>query len=126
MMEKPDRPEDVGVLRRRVNRGARWLDGQIPEWFNTVDLTKLNLESECACILGQLAWDYNKTSYRNCISVFIADSALDVVRGPVVLSGPEACYYGFAFDDFADQWVDFLEAEWVVQIEKRRAEAGTM
>lgn len=45
--------------RRRVKRGARWLDKRLPGWFNgrsehLIDLDTLDLAQCQVCVLGQL------------------------------------------------------------------------
>jgi hypothetical protein len=37
-----------------VARGAAWLDEVKPDWFDIVDLAKLNISSSYACVAGQV------------------------------------------------------------------------
>lgn len=45
------------LAEKRVKRGAALLDQKLPGWFVEIDLEKLNLASDCQCVLGQLACD---------------------------------------------------------------------
>ena len=38
----------------RVHAGMKWLDSQIEDWVNKVDLELLNMQDNRYCILGQL------------------------------------------------------------------------
>lgn len=38
-----------------VRLGAAWLDSKCPDWFEEIDLEKLDLEYADTCILGQAA-----------------------------------------------------------------------
>lgn len=42
------------TYQERVGRGAAWLDVTRPQWFNEVDLEKLDLASGQRCVLGQI------------------------------------------------------------------------
>jgi hypothetical protein len=44
-------------IETRVQYGAQGLDEYLPGWADSIDLDKLDLESTCHCILGQLAVD---------------------------------------------------------------------
>jgi hypothetical protein len=45
-------------LAERVERGAALLDERRPGWWDEVDLSKLDLNSCCRCVLGQLWGHY--------------------------------------------------------------------
>lgn len=51
-----------GTIRRRVNRGAAWLDKVFPDWVNRINLESLKLVSGERCVLGQLFGDYYQTA----------------------------------------------------------------
>lgn len=42
------------MLAERVTRGAQLLDEIRPGWYEEINLDKLNMESTCNCIVGQL------------------------------------------------------------------------
>jgi hypothetical protein len=50
--------------RRRVRRGARFLDNHLPNWRKMIDLNTLNMLRGDLCILGQIySNDYNSNGY---------------------------------------------------------------
>jgi hypothetical protein len=42
----------------RVQRGAQWLDTNMPGWERVLKLPELDLADGCACVLGQLEGDF--------------------------------------------------------------------
>jgi hypothetical protein len=46
------------TIEQRVAAGAEWLDANLPEWVEKVDLGQLRLLSPCLCILGQAFGDF--------------------------------------------------------------------
>lgn len=40
--------------KKRVARGAKWLDNTLPDWFLRIDIVRLDISSSCGCIVGQL------------------------------------------------------------------------
>jgi len=44
-------------LNTRIERGAAFLDGREPGWWQRIDLETLDLDESCRCVLGQLATD---------------------------------------------------------------------
>lgn len=40
-------------MRREAERGAAFLDGALPFWWNHVDTNSLNMESARGCVVGQ-------------------------------------------------------------------------
>ncbi len=54
----------------RVRNGIEWLDENIPDWLQRLDVERLDMKSDCKCILGQLdgSWcdstDNRDISYR--------------------------------------------------------------
>lgn len=44
-------------LQERVNLGCKLLDERLPAWDRKIDLAKLDLNSPCNCVLGQLCID---------------------------------------------------------------------
>lgn len=48
------------LLRRRIRRGARFLDQQVPNWWQRIHLSLLDLGTCQQCILGQLFGKFDK------------------------------------------------------------------
>lgn len=46
------------MFEQEIARGMEWLDHMHPGWELLIDLGKLDLQSSCACMLGQLEGDY--------------------------------------------------------------------
>lgn len=44
----------MSAIAERVAAGAAFLDEREPGWDQRIDLGRLNLKSECRCVLGQL------------------------------------------------------------------------
>lgn len=92
----------IATVQDRVATGAALLDEQMPDWVERIDLGRLDVESPCRCVLGQLFGDY-------------AD-------GWAVLSDftslSQAISHGFEADSVE---YDELTAEWRALIEQRQA-----
>lgn len=43
--------------KERVDAGAAWLDATNPSWYQIIDVERLDLQSVCGCVLGQLVKD---------------------------------------------------------------------
>lgn len=41
-------------VENRVAAGVEWLDANYPDWRSKVDVNEFDIESSCACVLGQL------------------------------------------------------------------------
>jgi hypothetical protein len=112
---------DRRELQRAVVRGIKFLDKKDPDWWkngttpNGIDITRLELMSPTACVLGQRrpdrhgTWDDTLASYG--------------------LSGDAATDYGFQlfFEDFENttysqraKWYSILTELWIAIIEARR------
>ena len=39
---------------KQVADGARFLDSNVPGWFRSIDLSRLNMSNPCYCVVGQL------------------------------------------------------------------------
>jgi len=100
--------ETEAQVRLVVAAGATLLDESTPEWFDTVDLNRLDMESPYDSVLGQL--------YENFVTglKFLGLHTRDIM---------ERQWYGFAIIDYKGYWYDDLTREWVSVIEKRRAKA---
>ena len=46
------------AITARINRGEKWLNEHYgPDWYDHIDLDRLDLSSACDCVLGQLGHD---------------------------------------------------------------------
>lgn len=61
------------MANRLVKRGARMWDEKIPDWFEQIDISTLDMSQACRCIVGQLGgrelnldrlWHNSAPSYR--------------------------------------------------------------
>ena len=41
-------------LEERVEKGAAWLDRNVPDWVDRVEVQSLKMSDTCRCVLGQL------------------------------------------------------------------------
>lgn len=48
------RSETAKYLAANVALGADWLDAELPDWAERIDLSRLDLGSTINCVLGQL------------------------------------------------------------------------
>jgi hypothetical protein len=83
-------------LPNNVATGARWLDENIPEWIDLVDTSKLHMEDECFCVLGQIGKaiapdDPDGIDYNS----FLDGCALPAQWEHLGLTPREACDRGF-------------------------------
>jgi hypothetical protein len=46
------------TIKERVAAGAAWLDERAPGWIGQIDLSELDIEEPCNCILGQVYGHY--------------------------------------------------------------------
>lgn len=90
----------------RARRGAKWLDTQLPAWWQAVNINRLDIFDDCRCVLGQL--------YGSCD------------RAP--LDFEEYADLGFNLDvgdlDWTTRWsryYELLRQAWVAEIEDRLA-----
>lgn len=60
-----------------VSRGAELLDKNRPDWWLKIDLEKLDMESCCYCILGQLFLTYGEALRRLNIHSYDEDFGFD-------------------------------------------------
>jgi hypothetical protein len=51
---------------KHVEQGAKWLDKRCPGWADRVDLDVLHLDSDSACILGQLTGSFGRWMLGRC------------------------------------------------------------
>ena len=102
--------------RRRVERGAKWLDEVDPTWYNQIDLESLDMDQPCGCVLGQLVrdvgpgrtffdavlsdWYENEDKYDAEQVEAVAEVKREFLgpRGNLVMSHREAIHRGFQVD----------------------------
>lgn len=51
------------TIAQRVEAGAAWLDHNKPGWWHTINLDRLDIESGCNCILGQVYGGYDESPF---------------------------------------------------------------
>lgn len=101
------------TARERVERGAAWLDENVDDWWDKVDLIALDMRSPCRCVLGQLF------AGESCSTGFFF----------VSFEYPNLDLLGLGFDarngreDQIREDYGFLWAQWKTLIERRRADA---
>ncbi len=59
-MDLPKHDDPLALARACAARGARFLDTRGVDWVDQIDLTRLNLATQCDCVLGQLYGEYRK------------------------------------------------------------------
>jgi hypothetical protein len=48
-------------MRRRVERGAAWMDKKHPGWFRKLDVSRLDAHSDDRCVIGQVTGSFTAT-----------------------------------------------------------------
>jgi hypothetical protein len=102
--------------RRRVRRGAAFLDDADPGWYRNVDPSTLELASGTHCVLGQLHGDFRLGLGRS--------NVINLSSAPRASLSPTA--YGFrCVQGVPDAWQDrdyeMLDRAWQEAIRKRQA-----
>jgi hypothetical protein len=98
-----------------VEEAALFLDSQDPDWFNRVDLSKLDMDSCYNCVIGQAFGRGYAGDYANAIRMLPGCGTnidYDAVFDPVFF-----CNY----DRKTDTPTDCLNRQWKAEIEKRVA-----
>lgn len=99
------------TIAERVAAGAQWLNDNVPDWWQRIDLDRLDVRSECRCVLGQIYGHYS------------------VAPKTAWWSDPDHGYGKWladwrGFDTATDDEVEALTAEWRRVIEAHRASLG--
>lgn len=47
-----------------VRRGMKWLDANVPNWREKVDVDSLDLQAPCGCVLGQIDGDFYEAVWK--------------------------------------------------------------
>jgi len=95
-----------------VKSGMNWLDENIPNWDNRIDLDRLDLFSGCDCIGGQLSND----SYSN----FYDKYSLGDNQGKLGFNLHNLPNGIFSIDRGMREYLSLLTREWKKQIHMRR------
>jgi hypothetical protein len=126
-------------IQKAVINGANYLDDRQPGWYTRINLDNLDLwESNC-CILGQLFMkEAIQCEYANgyewAIDHFIEPDPFAGVKlhpkakaGAIRMERENLLGFNFPHELVEDQalW-SMLGEMWIVQIEKRKANSGTM
>lgn len=118
-------PDDLRTtLAARVAKGATLLDRERPGWADEIDLGKLDLNSGCRCVLGQLhgpTGEYGESSpfYLYAQDLF-GPSFLEVDRGTV-----EHGFIASGSDESNAGAYAVLDELWIEQIRARQAASVT-
>jgi len=109
-------------IQERVQAGVEWLNEQdddihiMSPWYDRIDLERLEIRSECNCVLGILARDIVNDPEANFFDICSR-------YGETLLSPESAVALGFDLELYVSsrngQW-DALEAEWRRVIEGLR------
>lgn len=120
-----------------VQRGARWLDENFPEWTTRIDLDTLELSEANQCICGQVFADRVEVEgteetdpsfgiesgfdYANTHLFAEANSWISVAipKGEIFRANKVSRYLGFMESDFAS--FHDLQRNWVRFLERRKA-----
>ena len=92
----------MNTIEERVERGAALLDAKRPEWWRGLDLGRLDIQSDCNCIAGQLGGSYAPTVESLGLYVMEVEAA-----------------YGFEFEESPGEYTA-LTAAWREVIQRRR------
>lgn len=112
-----------------AERGAELLDNRWPGWWQEIDLSRLDLQDSCNCVLGQLGVDYNRAARQMLdISHDVTDDAYvrdqisgyslftNVIFPDLEVPEHEMPYYGFDSEyEVAGHWpttYEGLTAAW--------------
>lgn len=115
--------------RKRVERGAVWLDEVDPTWFNDVDVSALKMSHECKCVIGQLVSDIKPgAEFFTVVEATWRSEATPQELLGWTMTMDQAVGRGFHFDERREWDTDYsddadyehLEGLWRAQIERRR------
>lgn len=117
-----DYETNAEIIENRVARGVDWLDENVPDWAERVEVKTLEMASPCRCVLGQVfsaANTYDKTHHIGDPTGY--DLGLDLAydQDPVEFTSKWAEDRGF--DGETDAEFAALGIAWTKAIEARRA-----
>lgn len=124
------------LARRRVQRGAAWLDQYEPMWHKLIDLNTFDIQDECACVLAQVgdrvlnldtSWHQPLVvTYGEVVETLLARDGEDAANDPSPYR--RARMLGFDAESYCDAREivytvrpSDLQAAWVEEVERRRA-----
>jgi hypothetical protein len=90
----------MSTIADRVEHGAALLDAKRPGWWQQIDLGRLNIESPCDCVIGQLG-SYPETTRSLGLHISLDD-----------------WLHGFEGDEYAeltDAWRDLIQQRRLAQ-----------
>lgn len=105
-------------LRKKVERGAKWLDGKYPDWWRDVNLSKLKMSNGHRCILGQTA----KSLASECAPGFTGYDRVLWKYGHY--RDKWATRHGFSAI-YSEEW-SMLECAWSEQVSQREEAAKAL
>lgn len=122
---------------KQVQKGAAWLDQVRPNWWQEIDIAKLDLSDGCRCVLGQIAGnpqnDRGTWQTRDPDGKFsYAKEGYEVVTDFVMMVTGYADYqmrfrwaseHGFNAGDIIGMTYEELDEHWISAI-KERVERG--
>lgn len=101
--------ENTDTIEQRVEKGAKLLDGKIPDWFKEIDTGVLHIGSLFDCIMGQLACKRHSSFARLTIDFGLEHCSDDVAHG----FDADAALYEH------DEQIAQLNTAWKAEIGKR-------
>lgn len=93
------------MFEEQINNGVKLLNEKKPNWFNFINLNKLNMENGQNCLLSQIYQKHYKDSINILFTTEEIDKDLDY-------------YYGFGLDNW--DYYPILTEEWKEVITKLR------
>ena len=90
----------MNTIAERLKRGAALLDAKRPGWWREIDLGRLDIESACNCIIGQLG-SYMETA--RSLGLYI--SLDDWLHG----------FEGGEYPELTDAWRDLIQQRRLAQ-----------
>jgi hypothetical protein len=113
------------TINARVHRGAALLDEKFPGWESSVNVSTLNLESSCNCVLGQKFGDFVVGSQKIGFTDYAGTAPLpDYGREQLESHGFLATVHRFellpGYVRISDKELERIEAEYVALTEAWR------
>lgn len=125
-------PAVSATLDERIDAGVAWLDANVPDWLDRIDLDRLDLADTCKCVLGQTfahiaQWDsyadepgQDVPGYDLIVECIQPDEGV-VMSMAVPYLSEDPADYGFSIAQ-ADESFDALTAAWRTRITTLRSE----
>ena len=114
------------TIRRRVERGAAYLDSVKPNWADRVDLRSLDMDDSYLCVAGQVFGAYGRLPYlaerREMSDELFLRGLWKAARRVERERERWAVAHGFNFHIYSAR-IRVSEEEWAKVIEKRKVAA---